>query len=537
MKNISVLAALIGNTDLKAMAQSQKLPDALTSQMNSMIRDFGTLVDGVGPIKTLTQKLQFEEIFLLSNYSEEINKEFEQWLGQKSSIKKVELADPSSYPDVFSIVDQEMESFLGGLKQPVNLSIHLSPGTPTMAAIWVLLGKTRYQATFYQTYKNECKETKIPFKILDVVPDLLSRSDLYLQQFLERSPQEVEGFQDILGNSPQIRMAIARASKASVRDVPILLMGESGTGKELFARAIHQSSRRRDKIFEVINCAAIPTELLESEFFGHIKGSFTGAVKDSKGAFERADGGTLFLDEIGECPLALQAKLLRALQPVQSESPCIRSFRPIGAEKEVKSNIRIIAATNRNLIQSFEKNLFREDLYYRLAVITIKLPPLRERLSDINKIAESLLRKINQDFENQEPGYKHKSISKSALSFLKEYTWKGNVRELYNALLQAAVMSNSDRISQEDLYASIPDIPNPELKTPSTFFYSGEKVNLEQKIDELQKQYIESALQKTGNLSQAAELLMINSYQTLQSRLKQLGGSWDKQQKKIKWNK
>ena len=176
------------------------------------------------------------------------------------------------------------------------------------------------------------------------------------------------------------------------------MQGESGTGKEMFAQAIHKASPRREGAFQSINCAAIPRELLESELFGHVKGGFTGAEKDHPGMFAEADGGTLFLDEIGECDPLLQAKLLRVLQPPPGKGPCHRVFRPVGGTRDVTSDVRIVAATNRDLQHEIKAGRFREDLYYRLAVITLRLPPLRERRPDIPLLVDSFLEQINKAF-------------------------------------------------------------------------------------------------------------------------------------------
>jgi transcriptional regulator with GAF, ATPase, and Fis domain len=196
----------------------------------------------------------------------------------------------------------------------------------------VLLGKTKYPARFYQTHNGDASITDIPFDLtVDFLPALLREPDRALQQLASRRPQDIPGFERISGDSRAIRIAVGRAQKAALRDVPVLLSGESGTGKEMFARAIHDASHRRHKPFLAFNCAAMPKSLVESELFGHARGAFTGADRPYAGAFERADGGTLFLDEVGECDPDIQAKLLRVLQPPPGEFPCIREFQPLGS--------------------------------------------------------------------------------------------------------------------------------------------------------------------------------------------------------------
>ena len=253
--------------------------------------------------------------------------------------------------------------------------------------------------------------TSIPFDlVVDYVPQVLRDADARLQLLASQSPQDVEGFEGIVGDSRNLRVAVGLARRAALRDVSVLILGESGTGKEKFARAIHDASPRKDKKFVSINCAAISRELLESELFGHKKGAFTGAVEDRVGAFKEADGGTLFLDEIGECDPAMQAKLLRVLQPPDND-PCHRVFYRVGESKPMTSDVRIIAATNRDLNAAIAKGDFRDDLYYRVAAITIKLPPLRERREDIPLLVQRLLGQINENFEKKEPGYRHKTFS------------------------------------------------------------------------------------------------------------------------------
>ncbi|MCA8990054.1 MAG: sigma-54 factor interaction domain-containing protein, partial [Planctomycetaceae bacterium] len=233
-----------------------------------------------------------------------------------------------------------------------------------MTAVLLLLGKTRYPATFYETSRDgKSWVTDVPFDLIDVIPDVLKNPDSHLQHLASESPSEVEGFEDIVGDSRAVRDAVGRAKRAAMRGVSVLLLGESGSGKEMFAQAIHRASPRRDKTFIAINCAALPKSLLESELFGHVKGAFTGADKNRDGAFVAADGGTLFLDEVGECDLETQAKLLRVLQPITGAGPGFRKVSRIGEEKERTVDVRIIAATNRDLHSAIKHGSFRDDLF------------------------------------------------------------------------------------------------------------------------------------------------------------------------------
>ena len=445
-------------------------------------------------------------------------------LGGKPVIHRVDLTDPTDYPQVFRVVDGVLAELAGKVqKKPTELSILLTPGTPAMAAVWILLGKSRYPATFYQTFKNELRPTTVPYDLVDdFVPEILRNPDLALQHLAGKKPSEVHGFEGIVGESQAIRLAVGRAQRVALRDVPVLLLGESGTGKEMFARAIHAASHRKNKRFEAINCAAIPRDLLESELFGHVKGAFTGAEKNREGAFMRVNGGTLFLDEVGECDPLMQTKLLRVLQPPPGTGPCHRVFCPVGTSEPVVSDVRIVAATNRDLVQEIKGNRFREDLYYRLAVITLRLPPLRERARDIPLLVESFLRQINEEFELQEPGYKHKSISPAGTEFVKRYGWPGNVRQLYNTLLQAAVMADGDTLNRQDVVAAVGGFgDNPDLNVLEQPL--GDGFDLEEHLKSIQRHYLRRALEEAGGVkTRAADLLGLASYQALDAKLKRL---------------
>lgn len=243
---------------------------------------------------------------------------------------------------------------------------------------------------------------------------------------------------DIVGQSEAMQSVFKMVGRVALSDAPVLVTGESGCGKELVARAIHNYSERSKKSLLAINCAAIPENLLESELFGHEKGSFTGAATQRIGRFEQCNGGTLFLDEIGEMPLAVQSKLLRVLQEGE--------FSRVGGNATIKSNVRIVAATNRNLEQAIAKKEFREDLYYRLNVVGIHLPPLRARVEDVSLLAEYFLSRIAQ--QQHRPLLQ---ISEEAIKVMESYPWPGNVRELQNTLQRAVVLATSDVLLPKDL--------------------------------------------------------------------------------------
>jgi len=241
--------------------------------------------------------------------------------------------------------------------------------------------------------------------------------------------EELRGnYRAILGDSPALKKVLAQIEMVAPTNAGVIILGESGTGKELVARAIHDRSPRKDKALVRVNCASVPRELFESEFFGHVRGAFTGAVKDRVGRFELADGGTLFLDEIGEVPLELQSKLLRVLQEGQ--------FEKLGEDRTRSVDVRIIAATNRDLELEVREGRFRQDLYYRLGVFPIELPPLRERAEDIPVLAAHFLKDFARELGTVAP-----RLTATHLKELQAYDWPGNVRELQNVIERAAIRS------------------------------------------------------------------------------------------------
>ncbi|GAA5028502.1 Fis family transcriptional regulator [Marivirga lumbricoides] len=272
-------------------------------------------------------------------------------------------------------------------------------------------------------------------RLLVSVRNALDKSTLVAETKTLR--KKVSKKYEMIGSSPALADVRETVAKVAATDARVLITGENGTGKELVARQIHEQSERNKAPLVEVNCAAIPSELIESELFGHEKGSFTSAIKQRIGKFEQATGGTLFLDEIGDMPLAAQSKVLRALQ----ESKITR----VGGEKEIKVDVRIIAATNKNLKEAIEKNEFREDLYHRISVIKIQVPPLKERKEDIPELVEKFLADIAD-----EQGAKVKEIEKAALEQLQSYPWSGNIRELRNVVERLVILSD-DKITVKDV--------------------------------------------------------------------------------------
>jgi len=389
-------------------------------------------------------------------------------------------------------------------------------GTPAMAAIWIILAKTRFPAELIESSQQAGVVTaSVPFDIsAEFIPDLLRQSDQKLGTLSSGPPPDFPEFSDIIHRSTAMSRIIQKARHVAPRSVPVLIEGESGTGKELLARAIHRASPRKDRAFVAVNCGAIPADLVESEFFGHEKGAFTGAHQTRIGYFEAANTGTLFLDEIGELPLAMQVKFLRVIQ----ENEVVR----IGATSPIPLDVRIIAATHRNLAEDMQTGRFRPDLFYRLAVAIFKLPPIRERAGDVGLLIDHLLNQINRDRET-EPGYIHKKLSVSAKNIMLQQPWPGNVRELLNTLRRAALWSSGDVIGPEDIREALIQ-PHSSIENDLMNRPLGEGFSLQELIQTLAQHYIQRALKETGgNKTRAADQLGFSSYQTLTNWMKKYG--------------
>ena len=490
--------AWVGNTDISFYCKNDSSPNSQETNISGC------------PLETALRSRNYDNIYLLlTSQYESTRPHLQSCLPQRVQLIQTHLSNPIDYYEIYKICYFFLAQFY---KEKDHTDFLLSSGTPAMAAIWLLLGKTLFPAHFLQTYQNCCTEVNIPFRMsVDLIPAILNDQDRAAQQIPYEKPY---GFQYITGQSPAIRKAIEIASRAAIHNISILLCGESGTGKELFAHAIHQASPRRHKAFEAINCAALPPNLLESELFGYRKGAFTGASKDHAGAFERVDGGTLFLDEIGECSLELQVKLLRALQPLSDESFSVREYYPVGAEKAERSDIRLICATNRNLLAEIQKGCFRADLYYRIATISIQLPPLRERNEDILLLAESLKERAVRQIQKENPEFKNKYFSESTKKFIQSRDWPGNVRQLQHAVLQGIILCKNNQIDPDDLGVAA-DSQNLSPFEEKTL---GETFSLDREVQRLQKFYLEKALSLAGgNKSKAARLLGLASYQRFDS--------------------
>ncbi len=308
----------------------------------------------------------------------------------------------------------------------------------------------------------------------------------------------------VVGRSSAMRKTLELVARIAPSKTSVLITGESGTGKELIARRIHELSDRHDQPFLVVNCGALPENLMESELFGHEKGAFTGATEKTTGVFREAHGGTLFLDEVGELPLALQVKLLRVLQE--------RAVRPVGAAREIPVDVRVLAATNRDVEQDVESGKFRQDLYYRINVIRLELPALKERVDDIPALAETMIRRLAAEM-----GKELRGLTPDALRALLRYDYPGNVRELENTLERAATLAGSPVIGLGDLPESISGLAGGT--SPQLLTLPDEGCNLDDVLNEAERRLLVAALERTGGVRTHAARLLGISFRSLRYRL------------------
>ena len=341
-----------------------------------------------------------------------------------------------------------------------------------------------------------------------VIKDALSKKGIKEEDALfMKDAEDALSFGNMIGKSKGMLKVYSLVKKVADTTANILITGESGTGKELVAKAIHENSSRKDKLFVVINCGGIPENLLESELFGYMKGSFSGAYADKPGLFELAHRGTIFLDEIGELPQFLQVKLLRVVQE--------KTFRRIGGTEDIKVDARIISATNQDLEQKVKNSSFREDLYYRLNVIPVKIPPLRERNEDIPLLTSYFIEKYSKEFEKE-----IKKISPYALRLLMQYPFPGNVRELENIIERSVALETTNIILPENLV--MPETGEIDENTALNAGIPDEGINLNDELARIEMLLIKKALQKAnGSKTKAAKYLNI-SFDSLRYRLEKI---------------
>lgn len=477
----ALLVSWLGRTDLRAIAESDLV--------------------GIGPVAQALATGRFARLELLCDGNPDEADAYLKWLRAQTQaeVNPHFVALPS--PTDFDAIYRHARAVVAEVAAEVDtqLTYHLSPGTPAMAAVWIILAKTRFPAELIESsIQHGVRTVSVPFQIsADFIPDLLARPDAELTRLTAGLPPAAPAFDAIIHQSPVMQRVVARARRVALRSIPVLIEGESGTGKELLARAIHQASLRRDRPMITVNCGAIAPELIESELFGHEKGAFTGAVARKRGRFELADGGTIFLDEIGELSPGIQSKLLRVLEE--------KKLTRVGGVDLVDIDVRIVAATNRPMKQDVKDGKFREDLFFRLNVFPIEMPTLSERREDIIPLAEYFLKK---------QGYRFPTLSEAVRNLLLAYDWPGNIRELRNAMERAAILAGGEEIAVEDFSLEIDDAPlvEGEIAAPAPATGQG--------LESTEKKMIVDALARAGgNKTEAAKLLKITR-RRLYSRMK-----------------
>ncbi len=372
-------------------------------------------------------------------------------------------------------------------------------GAQRAARVIVLSGQGEHENALQAIGAGACDFLTKPVEIesLKVILERHARVAALEKEFIEtQEPSTDDKFEGMHGTSQVMRNVFAAIGKVAVSTAPVLILGKSGTGKEMAARAIHHLSARRDGPFVAINCNAIPESLMESELFGHEKGSFTGANAQRKGLFESADGGTLFLDEIGDLPAPIQVKLLRFLQE--------KTFQRVGGRQEIKCDVRIVAATNAELKEMVSAGTFREDLYFRLAVVTLELPALMDRGSDIVLIAREFLNRFSR-----QNGKRGLSFTPEAVSAMLKHSWPGNIRELQNRVQRAVIMAEGKRITPPDLELS--SVPEGGIQT------------LREARENLERELVSAALNRSGGKISAAAAELGISRPTFYELMEKLG--------------
>jgi len=503
MDEVRALVSWVGETDLRAAE--------------------GVAEVGLGPLGQAVTQRAFDRVLLLSNYERARTRRFVHWLGGRTeaaiAVHQVRLSSPMHFGEIYEAATARITGLRDEHGERLRLTFHISPGTSAMAAVWIILAKTRFAAELIQSSKEHGVQTaEVPFDIsAEFVPALMEGPDRALAALSAGgAPRPVAGFEAITHRSPQMARVVELARRVAPRSVPVLIEGESGTGKELFARAIHAASPRRDGPFVAVNCGAIPADLAESELFGHRKGAFTGADRERKGYFEEASGGTLLLDELGELPLALQVKLLRVLEQ--------RAVTRIGTSGPRPVDVRLIAATHRSLASEVAAGRFREDLFYRVAVAVIRLPPLRSRAGDLGLLIDALLARVNDEWAS-DPGWQRKRLSAGARNVLLRHSWPGNVRELLNTLMRACVWSEGPTISAETVReALLLAAPGGAGRDPVLGRPLGDGFDIQAVIREVAGHYLRRALDEAGgNRTRAARLVGLRSYQTFKNWMERYG--------------
>jgi len=499
-----------------------------------------------GPVLSCLKEHSFATIYIFTTPNTLANSRSLQteigkrWPDIRTSVVFIDIPDPTDYETLYLHMFRKCQNIMASHKKgEPRYFIATASGTPQMQTVWFLLSQsgvipsTLLKITpprFLRPSQKAVAEINLSMESFPRVtlppPETLEIAAAYLRkEKLEAERDELvrefSGMQ-MIGKSLALTKVMDTVRAAARYDSAVLIQGETGTGKELVAKAIHFNSDRQAEPLMVVNCAAIPETLVESELLGHEKGAFTGATQQKKGKFELADGGTIFLDEIGDMSLAAQAKILRVLQD--------KTIMRVGGDKTIPADVRIIAATNRNLGTFIAEGKFREDLYYRLKVIDIYMPALRERSEDISLLVEYFLNRHNQRY------HKQKQLSREAMRKILEHPWPGNIRELENTIERAFVLSGGSVIKDTDLPVEMisprqfsqKGIPVSSETTstdmPATIVIPNDGLDLDACLHQMEKASYEEAIRKKeGNREAAARLLNIKPH-TFRKRAKEKFG-------------
>jgi DNA-binding NtrC family response regulator len=490
---MKILAAWIGTQDLKATGAGANAQ--------------------LGPIGRAITDRAFDRVLLLANQNPQEVQRYVQWLGERSDaqieLHQVTLTSPTDFGEVYAATLNALEALRSKLNEVPELTFHLSPGTPAMATIWVILSATKFPAELIESsIDHGVKTTSIPFDLsAELLPRMLKSSDARLAHLSAGLAPETYG--DIAFRSPVMARLIKKAEKAAQRSFPLLIQGELGAGQELLARATHQSGPRKDAAFVIVDCSLVPPNQIESQLFGSLP-------VNSSSTIMRAHLGTLFLDHIEYLPISVQARLQKLLETGE--------FSPVGETQDQRIDVRVIAATSCDLMEEIKNGRFREELFYRLAVLVLKMPPLRERTGDLGPLIDGLLETINTQ-SAEEPEYVYKRLSAGAKNFLLQQSWPGNLRELENTLRRAAVWSDGDEISEADAWDAILSLPDRACAGNEIIGRPIEEgVDLQEIIGEVARHYIKRAIEQAeGSKTLAAKLIGLPSHQTLSNWMTKYG--------------
>jgi len=485
----------------------------LMAWVGTQDRDAPTHPGGhTGPICSAVEARSFDRLVLIENYGDERVAEYVDWLRQRTSadvhLKSVSLADPTDIGAIHRITADIIEECREEASEVLELTFHLSPGTWAMSYVWAILAGTRYPAELIQSsVEAGVKTVDVPFEVsAELLPKIMAPADARLSK-LSGNPT-IQSFGDLEFRSAAMGRLVSKAKKAAMRNVPILIEGETGTEKTVLARAIHEFGPRSKKPFVAINLGSVNWNTIDSQLFGD-----PGLVSEVGGALKQASGGTLYLEEVELLPPAAQIRLQAFIDDMANNL--------VAKYSTTTPDVRIIAATRKPLIEAVATGAFREELFYGLAVLVLKIPPLRERQGGMGPLIDTLLERINDESAG-EPGFEKKTLTPSAKNVLLQRPWPGNIRELENSLRRAVVWGETNQITDEDVWDAVFSSPTPAV--PKSGILSkpiDEGVDLQKIMAEVAQHYITQAIEHAeGNKTTAAKLVGLPSYQTLSNWMK-----------------